>query len=138
MNENEDPEASKFQDQMVALRAFWLDNLGLTIGEAVLCTTGGGEGFQGVLLDLMLSGDTAMPLVVIMETTGGLGRVNVRWDHISMITSFIPNGNDISAAEDAAKNAQDAVSVSKLVEFADSQGLDVPDDIRGLLDTPGL
>lgn len=143
MNETEEPNPQAAQDafevRMLAIRQFWLTNLGLTLGEAVLCTTGGGEGFQGILEDIMLDGDTAMPLMVIMQTAGGLGRICVRWHRISMITSYVPDNNDVSAATTAAATtADESVSIAKLVEFADSQGLDVPDDIRGLLGTPGL
>lgn len=126
MSENED---ITMEDQMILVRRYWLDVLGIELGESVVILPRDGQGFQGLLVDL-LSSTSGMPLLVIIQQAAGMPRVNIRWDAITMITAKIP--------EAPIETANTTLDFDSLVAFAEREGIDVPEDIRQMLDTPGL
>lgn len=126
MSENED---ITMEDQMILVRRYWLDVLGIELGESVVILPRDGQGFQGLLVDL-LSSTSGMPLLVIIQQAAGMPRVNIRWDAITMITAKVP--------EAPIETANTTLDFDSLVAFAEREGIDVPEDIRQMLDTPGL
>lgn len=126
MSENED---ITMEDQMILVRRYWLDVLGIELGESVVILPRDGQGFQGLLVDL-LSSTSGMPLLVIIQRAAGMPRVNIRWDAITMITAKVP--------EAPIETANTTLDFDSLVAFAEREGIDVPEDIRQMLDTPGL
>lgn len=137
MNEQEaiEQEAIEQEAQMLAIREFWLDQLGLEIGAGVVILPIGGQagaGFQGILVDFILNAGNGMIIAVIIQQAAGLPRVVIRWEAIAMITK------GVATAPVDKTNVPDEVDFDSLVAFAKNQGIEVPDDIQAMLDTPGL
>lgn len=95
----------------------WLQVMGLVIGEEVMLipVAGGGNGFQGTLVELIVDRNTG-PAVFVIEKLGS-PRVSVNWRNCAMVTR-------------AVGPAAPTMSSQDLVKMADENGMHVPDEVR--------
>lgn len=94
----------------------WLEFLDLELGSEVMLipVAGGGNGFQGVLVDLVCN--TMGPAIFVIEKIGS-PRVSVNWANCVMATRVVgPSGTKLTPVD--------------LVEFADANGIDITDEVR--------
>lgn len=111
----------------------WYDILELVQGEEVTIIPRDlpGQMLQGTLVALIVS-DTG-PVMVLIRQAEGKPINTIPWGAICMITkSIVP----LAATEAASSVA--VPSVADLVAMAGDIGLDVPDDIRAMLDSPSV
>lgn len=115
------------EETMAVVQEYWMETLGLDIGENVVILPRDGQGFEGILVDFV-STNTGMPMLVIIQQAVGMPRVTIRWDAITMITSKIP--------EAPIDKTNTSIDFESLVAFAEREGIDVPDSIKDMIDSP--
>lgn len=110
----------------------WLEMMDLVIGEEVMIIPAGsnGGGFQGNLVDVIFG--QLSPLLVVIEKPGS-PRCTVNWANVSMITR-VAVGVPVS---DTPIGGGQALQIADLEEMADRIGIDIPDEVRKLMDTSG-
>ncbi len=94
----------------------WLEAMDLEIGKEVMLVpvAGGGSGFQGVLVDLIVS--DAGPEVFLIENAAKQ-RVAVNWANMTMVTRVVgPSGAEVGPEE--------------MLKIADEAGIEVSDEVR--------
>jgi hypothetical protein len=113
MSENEE---TKPQTSIVDL---WLEVMDLDIGQEVMVVpvAGQGGGFQGTLVDVVVS--DSGPEMLIIEKLGS-PRVSLNWANCVMVTRVVgPSSTTVTPAD--------------LVKMADENGMDVPDSVRAAI-----
>lgn len=94
----------------------WLELMDLVIGEEIMLlpVAGGGNGFQGTLVEFILGANG--PAFFVIEKIGS-PRVTINFSNVAMVTRVVgPSAPQVTPAG--------------LVEFADAQGIEIPDDVR--------
>lgn len=94
----------------------WLELMDLVIGEEIMLlpVAGGGNGFQGTLVEFILGANG--PAFFVIEKIGS-PRVTINFSNVAMVTRVIgPSAPQVTPAD--------------LVKLADENGLDVPAEVR--------
>lgn len=110
--------------------------LDLVMGEEVTILPIGsqdGSGFRGVLVNLFTN-EFGLPVLVQIRD-GDKPCANIPWSSIVLISRPLAPAVVMEANKAAVVETP---SVADLVAMAGEIGLDVPDDIRTMLETPGL
>lgn len=110
----------------------WLKVMDLQLGQEVMIipVAGQGGGFQGTLIEAVFG--PLGPLVFIIEKIGS-PRCTINWANVAMVTR-VGVGNTVS---DTPIGGGQALAIADLEEMADRIGIDIPDEVRKLMDTSG-
>lgn len=102
----------------------WLTLLGFQLGDEIVIFPIGmtGQVLQGELIDIALHPDGSGPVVVTIRNAAERPNVSIPWTSIMMITKA--EGPKVEVPQPAE------MSLSDIVEFAESQGIDIPDEVR--------
>lgn len=109
---------------------FWLDTLGVAVGDEILILpvgAQGGQGFQGFLVNVVISGQTLSPYAIVIQQAEGMPHVTIPWHAIQMVAKPTVSAAAQQAAADAAN---ESVSLANLIKFSEENGIDVPDEVR--------
>lgn len=106
----------------------WLTLLGFQLGDEIVIFPIGmtGQVLQGELIDIALHPDGSGPVVVTIRNAAERPNVSIPWTSIMMITKA--EGPKVEVPQPAE------MSLSDIVEFAESQGIDIPDEVRAEID----
>lgn len=102
----------------------WLTLLGFELGDEIVIFPIGitGQSLGGELVDIALLPDGSGPIMVTIRNAEGRPNVSIPWSSIMMITKA--EGPRVDVPQPAETTLAD------LVEFAETQGIDIPDEVR--------
>lgn len=102
----------------------WLTLLGFQLSDEITIFPIGitGQSLGGELVDIALNPDGSGPILVTIRNAPGRPNVSIPWSSIMMITKA--EGPRVDVPQPAETTLAD------LVEFAETQGIDIPDEVR--------
>ena len=124
--------ADQSENESSELLGYWHKAFGVDLGDEVMILPVGsqnGQGFQGILVDVAINGQTMAPIAVIIQQAPGMPHVTIPWHAIQMITK-----PQVSAADNAQaqKMAQDLASLEPqdVIAFFEENGIEISPELR--------
>lgn len=106
----------------------WLTLFGFDLGDDVVIFPIGmvNQSLQGELVDISMTPDGGTPVMITIRNAADRPNVSVPWSSIMMITKA--EGPRVEVPQPAD------ITLADLAEFAEAQGVDIPDEVRAEID----
>jgi hypothetical protein len=101
----------------------WLPIFGFQTGDEVVIFPIGitGQSLGGELVNIVFTSD-GVPIMVVIRNAEGRPNVSIPWSSIMMITKAEGPRVEVPQPED--------ITLADLAKFAESQGIDIPEEVR--------